>query len=98
MSTSKIYVGDVGTAIIVDCGSDLRGASADLAVRKPDGSETAWVASVVTVDGKERFLRYVTQGGDLDQPVTYKVQARVHVPGWSGRGATFEFKVYKHYK
>jgi len=98
VSTDKIYVGDVGTAIIVDCGSDLHGASADLAVRKPDGSEAIWVAAVVVMDGKERFLRYVTHDGDLDQPGTYKVQARVHVPGWTGRGATFAFKVYQHYK
>lgn len=99
MSTDKIYVGDTGTAIIVDCGSGLEGATvAVLSVRKPDGFEVSWPATVIAIDGATRFLRYVTHPGDLDQPGSYKVQAHVALPGWTGRGGTFKFKVYQHFK
>lgn len=99
MSTDKIYVDDVGTGITVDCGSDLEGATeAALLVRKPDGTDVSWPATIIAIDGVKRFLRYVTHPGDLDQPGSYKVQAHVALPGWSGRGATFKFKVYQHFK
>jgi hypothetical protein len=90
VSTDKIYVDDVGTVITVDCGSDLEGATeAVLLVRKPDGIEVSWPATIIAIDGVKRFLRYVTHAGELDQPGTYKVQAKVLVPGWSGRVGRF---------
>ncbi len=86
----KIYVGDIGTEILVDCAADISTASNPvIEVKKPDGTVVQWPA---TLQGTTT-LRYVTQAGDLDQEGRYLVQARPNILGWSGRGETARFVV-----
>lgn len=94
---SKSYVGDVGTEIVLDCGSDISAASAlAIAVLKPDGSEVSWPAEIKP--GEPNKLRYITQEGALDQPGDYMLQAAVTVAGWSGRGESGLWPIYDRFK
>jgi hypothetical protein len=92
---NKYYTGDIGTEIIVDCGSDITGAtSPKIHIKKPNGTTVSKTASVHTIDGETRYLRYITITGDLDQVGEYRVQAGLTLAGWSGRGETALFSVY----
>jgi len=45
--SDKLYTGDTGTAIILDCGTNISSASATtIEVRKPDGSAATWAAAL----------------------------------------------------
>ena len=91
---SKIYVGDIGTKIIVDCGTSLAGATVhNIIVKKPDWSISTWTA---TID--ENTLVYYTVEGDFDIPGAYGIQASVIVDGWSGLGETTSIDVYPAWK
>ena len=91
---SKVYVGDIGTVITVDCGTTITGAT-DLAlnVRKPDGTEVEWVPAISGTDS----LEYTTVSGDFDQAGRYKLQASLTIDGWSGLGEVASFLVYSSY-
>ena len=90
----KVFVGDVGTAIILDCGEDVSGGSNPrIAYQKPSyesGASGEWVAEVY----QSNYLKYVTVDGDLDEAGDYRVQAKLTLSGWTGRGETALFKVY----
>lgn len=95
MSETKFYIGDDGTGLIVNLGTDIDGATdTKLKVRKPDRQEVEWPASVVEIDGAKNFLKYITQTGDLDQVGTYKLQASLTLGPWSGLGETTSFQVH----
>lgn len=86
----KIYAGDDGTVIELETGTDLTDATGcTILVRRPDGSEDAWGAS----KSGTKIMRKTT-AADLSAPGIYKLQARFVLPGWSGRGATAELRVY----
>lgn len=90
--TDKVYIGDTGTAVELDTGVDLSGATVtEIAVQKPDGSAATWAASVT---GSTK-LRYVSLAATFDQAGTWRVQAKVTLPSGAWRGETAEFKVYK---
>lgn len=94
MSQKKLYVGDVGTSIILDCGQDISAATArSIDVKKPDGSIVSWsaVASGTTA------IRFDTVAGTLDKGGTWKVQARVTLPTGDWSGATAEFDVFERF-
>lgn len=96
---SKIYLGDIGLAVIVDVGQDVSGATeCSLEVRKPNGDQVSWSAVPHTVSGETNFLRYVTTEGDLDVCGRYLVQAYVSLLSWSGYGETTSFKVYPRFR
>lgn len=87
----KVYVGDVGTEIILDCMTDISGATTtEIVAQKPNGSRVTWPAQIV----ESTKLKYVTIQGDLSHPGLWKLQARVVLPDWSGRGETFEVRIY----
>lgn len=84
------YVGDEGTALIVDVCSDISTATAvSLKITKPDGTTATWSGSVY----ETQYIRYVVVAGDFDQPGEYRVQAYIEMPAWSGHGNTTTFKV-----
>jgi len=73
-----IYVGDIGTAFIVDTGLDLSSAtSVGLFVERPSGDVVFWEGEVYASGGKSNFISYKTILGDLNRPGTYKLQAFV---------------------
>lgn len=89
---SKVYVGDVGTEILVDVCVDISTATTvELSVLKP-GATTAvtWAAGVYLL----RYVRYVVQAGDLSVAGEYKLQVRVVLPGGAWRGDVTTFRVY----
>lgn len=82
---SKLYVGDAGTEIILDCGTDVSSATQrKIAVRKPNGVRLEWPAEL----HGNSHIKYVTQAGDIDMSGVWKLQALVNLPAWSGSGET----------
>lgn len=94
MSNEKVYVGDTGTEIVLDCGINISTATVrQILVRRPDGTETTWNASA---DGTTAIV-YTTQAVDLSQPGIWLLQAAITMPGWSGKGATAELMVHRRF-
>lgn len=92
---SKTYVGDTGTAIVLDCGVDISTASAlTIEVRRPDASLVTWAA---TPDGS-MALRYVTLADTLNMPGTWRVQALVTMQGGKWRGETVTLSVFERFR
>ena len=76
----KIYQGQASLTMKVYTGCVLSGAEVVLIkYRKPDGSEGAFIASVM--DETEGVLTYDVQPGDLDQAGWWRFWAWVEFPG-----------------
>jgi hypothetical protein len=89
--TSKTYIGDTGTALVLDCGQDISTATArSIEVRKPDGT----TASLAAVASGTNSIRFDTLAGTLDQAGKWRLQAKVTLPSGVWRGATAELVVY----
>jgi len=100
MSEQKAYVGDVGTVIELDAGIDLSSqTSIAINVRKPDGSEVVWTATVRGSDPTKAY--HVAAAGDLDQAGTYLLQLAATLTGpagtWTGLGRTAILRVWEPY-
>jgi len=92
--SDKVYVGDIGTEIIVNCGQSIVGATATtLEILKPDGTNKSWSATVYM----NNYLKYTVKSGDLDIPGLFRVQAKLTLGGWTGRGETDSFRAYPSY-
>lgn len=90
--TTKTYVGDTGTVITLDCGTDISGASAlVIKVRKPDRTTTTWTATASGTDS----MTFTTLAGTLDQAGTWRLQAMVTLPSGQWLGETAELEVHK---
>lgn len=80
---STIFVGDVGTRIVLDCGLSVANAAVrKIIVRKPGGKKVEWVAQLEGTDA----VSYVTGSGDIDTPGIWELQAYVELPSWKGFG------------
>lgn len=91
---NKVYVGDAGTIITLDCGTDISSATArSIEVKKPDGSTTSWAASASGTTA----LQFTTVAGTFDQAGTWKLQAKVTIGTGVWRGATVALPVYAAY-
>jgi len=103
---AKVYVGDVGTEIRLDCNPDDL-AEIDIAtantlkilVLKPSGAEDEWTAARY---GSTDQITYTTVATDLDEAGNYKLQAYVE---WTSPspvsihlGETVRLKVYEEFK
>ena len=89
--SAKSYVGDVGTEILVDCGSVITGATElKLEIKKPDGTMVEWVPTIYQTN----FLKYTILAGDFDLAGTYLLQSSLTINGWTGLGETAWFVVY----
>lgn len=96
MAKKKVYVGDVGTAILLDVGEDVTGATVSINVQRPCGTETTWAATVYNAN----FVRHVTTAESLPVPGSYRLQPQVALAdgSWSGKGATVEIEVYDKFQ
>jgi hypothetical protein len=91
----KVYVNDVGTQIILNCGTDLSGATLlRIKVKKPNGVSVTWTA----LPYMTTQIAYTTILGDLDQVGVYKIQAYVETPSWKGHGETLNLTVYNNFE
>lgn len=89
---SKVYVGDTGTAIVLDVGVSLAGATAQsIEARRPDGTSVSW-AGTVFESTKVRFISLV---GTFSQPGDWKLQARVTLPTGTWTGEVAKLTVYR---
>jgi len=94
VAVEKHYSGEVGTAIVVDCGRDVSEATiCKILVKKPSGDEVEWDATVY----QSNYLRYVVEEDDLDEVGEYEVQSYVEIDDWSGKGVTDRFIIYEKY-
>lgn len=93
-SNNKVYVGDTGTQLIVDCVQDISSATLrTIEVRKPDDSLVSWEA----ISNGVTTIRFDTMPGSLDIPGQYKVQPLVVMPSGVWRGATALLRVYPRF-
>jgi len=91
----KIYKDTIGLTLRVNTGADITTATnTTLNVKKPDGTEVVWTASIVDT----YYLHYTTIAGDLDQAGTYVIQSALTLAGWTGTGESFEVQVYDEYR
>jgi hypothetical protein len=88
--SNQIFVGDIGTQIIVDTGEALASATVlQLKIKKPDGTKVTKTATIT----ETTKLLYSTIAGDLNLAGEYIVQAYVELPGWKGHGLPVSFNV-----
>lgn len=93
--TTKSYIGDTGTIITLDCGTDVSSATArSIFVRKPDLTTTTWTAIASGTDS----ISFTTLAGTLDQSGTWLLQARVTLPSGQWLGETAKLQVHKPYR
>jgi len=87
----KHYVGEIGTEVIINCGTNISAASTkNLKVLKPDGkTEVVWAAEFSGTNS----LKYIIKEGDLDQVGSYSIQPYIILNGWIGHGETVRFVV-----
>ena len=91
---SKVYVGDIGTEFILDCGVVITGATImQIRVKKTSGAVATWPA---TLSGTQS-VRYIAVANDIDEPGAWKLQAYVDTPAWRGLGETFVLQVHPAY-
>lgn len=81
---TAIFVGDVGTEFILDCGVDISTATVrKIIVRKPvTGQRVEWNA----VAEGTNSIKYVTVDGDISAAGIMTVQAYIEMPTWKGYG------------
>jgi len=91
---NKIYVGDIGTTIVLDVGADITGATVSMRVKKPSGSIVTWDA---TVTDDATGISHTTAAGELNESGAYRVQAVVALAdaSWSGSGEWADLNVYR---
>jgi hypothetical protein len=88
---SKVYTGDTGTVITLDCGQDITAATVrSIEVRKPDGSTATWAA----LASGSNAIAFTTLAGSIDMPGRWRLQARVTLPSGQWRGETAVLDVY----
>lgn len=81
------YVGTVGFCIEADCQQDISTATDPFfLVKKPSGATATWTASLTSIDGETRYLRHVTENGELNEVGDYKIHACLTLGGWKGPG------------
>lgn len=87
---TKVYFGDIGTAVVLDVGQDITAATAQsIEVRKPDSSTVSWPASVF----ENSKLRFVSLVGTFDAAGEWRLQAKVTLPTGTWRGDAVALKV-----
>lgn len=87
---AEVYLGDIGTEIVIDCGIDLTQSTAvTIVALRPDGTKVDWSSAVY----QSTFVRYVTQAGDLSIPGLWQLQPKIESPTWSGSGSVVEMTV-----
>lgn len=93
---SKVYVGDVGTEIVLGFGVDVSTATVlKIRAKKSDSAGTVieWDGTLEGTDS----VKYIIQAGDLDVAGSWKLQAYVEIASWSGLSETATLKVYEPY-
>ena len=90
----KVYVGDVGTRIMLDCGADISDAEVSrIYYLKPDLiSKGYWDATLAP--GNVRQLYYDTEADDVDSAGRWTLQAYVEIGTSKWWGENCRLMVY----
>lgn len=89
---TKTYVGDIGTAIVLDTGQALAGASAvSIEARKPDGTLVSWPGTVV----ESTKVQFVSVADTFSRAGEWLLQAKVVLPSGTWLGETAALAVSK---
>lgn len=90
---TKTYVGDIGTAIVLDTGQALAGASAvSIEVLLPGGTaQASWPGTVV----ESTKVQFFSLADTFASAGEHKLQARVVLPGGTWLGETVGLTVYR---
>ncbi|OGH07413.1 MAG: hypothetical protein A2W22_03015 [Candidatus Levybacteria bacterium RBG_16_35_11] len=92
----KIYINDIGTALILNTLADISSATViNYKFKRPDGSTFLRTGSFVT-NGADYLLRYITQDGDMDIDGDWQMQSYLEMPTWRGHSQIVDFSVYRH--
>lgn len=87
---TTIFVGDIGTELVLDCGVDISTATVRRIMAKdPRGVVHTWegIAEGTT------SIKYTVLSGDIDLTGAWKVQAYIEMPTWKGHGTQSSFNV-----
>lgn len=88
---STVFVGDTGTALVLDTGQNLASAtSVSIEAKKPSGTAVSWTGAVF----ESTKVRFVTLAGTFDEPGLWRLQARVVLPSGTWRGESVLLRVY----
>lgn len=89
--SNKVFVGDIGTEIILDAGSDISSQTTlKIQYEKPDGTSGEWDASVYQTN----YAKYTTQSGDIDMAGVWRFRIYVVLPSWRGYGTVAVVEIY----
>jgi hypothetical protein len=92
MSIGAVFVGDEGTRILLNAGTNISASTVRrIRYEKPDGTTGFWSANL---DSGLEKLYYDTQTDDLDISGTWKLQNYVEMPTWTGTGEIAQLKIY----
>lgn len=93
MST-KAYLNDEGTALILDVGTDITGATdVSIAVKKQSGAEESWGGEIY----QNTKIKYVVEFGDFSEAGKYLLNAKVTTASGTWTGETTSFIVYRDF-
>lgn len=88
---TKVYVGDAGTLLVLDCGQNISAATVrSIEARKPNGAMVSWPA---TANGANS-LQVILDDTMFTSPGRWFLQAKVTLPAGVWRGETVALDVY----
>ena len=88
----KSYIGDIGTELRFDTGSDISDATImKIIYEKPSGATGTWAGSLL---GTTK-INYVTQADDWDETGKWTYQIYIETPSWTGHGDKVDHKIYE---
>ena len=86
----ELHVGDVGTEIVLDCGTNVSNSTfREIIAKDPNEKRVHWTASVAD----ETSIKYVLQAGDLNVAGNWRLQTYVEFPNGKWRGTPTKMKV-----
>lgn len=92
MSVGAVFVGDIGTRLMLDCGQDVSSSTVrKIRYLKPDGTSDYWNAQL---DNGLEAIYYDFVEDDIDLSGTWKFQSYLEMPTWTGHGEIAVLKVY----
>lgn len=99
----EIHVNDIGTVFLItvkDCVSgtettlDVSTATTLQFILLSPSDVTKTKTAVFDTDGTDGKIKYTTINGDLDEPGTWKLQARIVMGGGDWKSDVTSFRVY----
>ena len=92
---TKVYIGDTGTEIRLDCGRDISSAAQrSIEVRKPGGATVSWAASA----SGSNAIQYTSLAETFDTAGEWILQAKVTLPTGVWLGESVSLHVYRKFK